>query len=192
MSLTGIKLFGEILKEYLLCVSIILAGMWAWHTFSVTERDNIYPQPIIESMLHVELLSNETGLYVKSEVTLINEGNDSVWLELTVPSLSLSTIDFANNTMIPAIISKQKYQAFKDNAMLTYGDINEISISPKSKYKLVYLSKIPDIEHKFVQVSFLTTYRHKELRKSLENQGYSNLTVFTAQATEYVSLSKPI
>lgn len=192
MNLTGIKLFGETLKEYLLCISIILAGIWAWHTFSVTERENIYPKPIVEATLDIELIRNEAGNYVKSEVTLLNKGNDLVWLELSTPSLSLSIIDFSDKRMTPSIISKQKYQAFRDNAMLIYGDVNEMSISPRSKHKLVYLSKIPDIENKFVQVSFLTTYRHRELRKSLENRGYSNLTVFTTQATEYVSLSKSI
>lgn len=192
MSLTEIKLFGETLKEFLLCFSLILAGVWAWHTFSVTERDNIYPKPIVEAVLNVELIRNKGSNYVKSEVTLLNKGNDSLWIELTNPSLSLSTIDFTNKKINPTIVSKQKYQAFKDNAMLSYGAVDEISISPKSKYKLVYLSKIPDKEDIFVQVSFLATYRHRELRKDLENRGYGNLISFTTQATEYISISESI
>ena len=192
MSLTKIKLFGETLKEYLICISIVFAGLWAWHTFSVTEREDLYPKPIVEATLHVELISTNAGNYIKSKVTLLNKGNDPVWLELSAPSLSLATIDLTNETIKPVVVSKQKYQAFKDNAMLGYGDIDEMLISPQSEYKLMYLSKIPNVENKLVQVSFLTAYSHKELRKSLESRGYTDLTVFTTQATEYVNFNKSI
>ena len=188
MSWVKAKLIGETLKDFILCLSIVLAGGWAWYIFFVTERENINPKPIVEVTLKVELISNEVGKYVKSEVTLFNNGNDLVWIELNAPSLSLSTIDFTNINAKTTIVSKQKYQSFKDNAMLTYGDINEILISEESKYILVYLSKVPKTSNKLIQVSFMATYRHIEFRKKLEARNHSKIRVFTTQAKDYISL----
>lgn len=189
MSLIQIKLIGETIKEYLLCLSIVLAGVWAFYSFSVTERQNIHPQPIVESTIKVKLINSNEGNYVKSEVTLQNKGNNSVWVELKGPSLSLSTIDFTDTkTMNSTIVSKQRYEAFLDNAMLSYSVVDEMLISPKSKIKLMYLSAIPETEDKFVQVAFMATYRHRELRKTLQAREHSNIIVFTTQAREYVSI----
>ena len=190
MRLTKIKLFGEALKVYLLCASIIGAALWAWHTFSTTQRENIYPKPIVESILDVALINNEGGDYIRSEVTLINNGNDFLWVELYFPSLSISKVDFVSKTMVPTVLSRQKYQAFKDNVMAEYGDINEVLVSPKSNIKLVYLSRIPEVESTLFKVAFLATYRHEEFKKMIKDRGLADSTVFTIQESDYISLTR--
>lgn len=131
-----------------------------------------------------QILSRD-GKYLKSVVTLTNKGNDPVWIELKSPSLSLRSVEINNEEHKFKLLSKQFYQGYLDNLMMSYGQIKELELSEKSKVELAYISKH---ENKGLptQITFMATYKHKQLRSQLADRGYSNLQVFTVQANEYV------
>ena len=180
------KLIGETIKEYLLCASIVAAAIWAVYTFLITERSNIAPKPIVEVEIKVTQINSNDAKYLKSVITLYNKGNDPVWIDLSLPSLSLRSVESKNmEEQNSKPISSQFYHGYLDNSMLAYGSIKELELSEQSKMDLVYIS-----EHKNskspTHIAFMETYRHKQLRKQLDAREYSEIYVFTTQANEYV------
>jgi hypothetical protein len=206
------KSLAETIKEWLLCLSLLGAGAWGIYTFAVTQQEKRADQALAQQEkqqdlerkererqrdLHPELITRldalplemASGRYIKTTVTLENKGNDGLWVELGIYSLSVQKITFVEGQERSEILQRTPYRVFKDNLMLNVGSIPPLYLAQHVSTQLVYLSKVDSSIADPIKVTFMASYRHEKLSEVLASKSLHG-KVFTTQPSEYVFFDK--
>ena len=186
MTIENKKLLAEIVQHWVVSISILFAGIWAFYEFVVINEDLINRKPSLTTKIEINTLVAAGQKYLRATVEVSNGGNDAIWVELGKSPLVVTKVNFDEKELRFKKVFKQGYKAYYENSNNLIGDAKELSISPDSSVNLPFLIKLD--EPGLYYVVFSATQRHEASEQELKNGGYpTKLIALSIQASDYIA-----